>query len=309
MQTVELLEQHYGAGVLPVEPNQKFEELRKQYLENPEDFRRLAAEGLDKTYWVTEKILESDLEGSKIELHQSSPITTVTIPEENATRLMGKLGRGEFEALTIGKYHFKENSPFYGTYAILLTNDKPLLEIAKKHEEFHVRYRESSRPRNDAYSLSCEADGEKHCEAQSLIAEMDLLVEALGCGIPEEDKLHLKTVLNRHYVPVSAQYVADVFDDSGVLPDSGIVSRSAAKTVVEKAATGYFEDVVDSGVDACMVLNGNLPEEKVERIVMTCGPSKEEVLSGKVYVRPAKELELWSKHYREVLATVESVQR
>lgn len=129
------------------------------------------------------------------------------------------------------------------------------------------------------------------------------------CPIPPNFENTTRTILKQLYVPRSAQYVADVFGDSGVLPDSGIVSISAAKAIVEKSATGYFEDVVDSGVDACMVLNGNLPEEKVERIFMTCGPSKEEVLSENGYVRPAKELELWSKHYREVLATAESVQR
>lgn len=166
MQTVELLEQHYRTGVLPAEPNQKFEELVKQYLENPEDFSRLAAGGLDKTYWTTEGILESDLEGSKIWFHPDMPITLVNIPETKAPQLMKKLGSEGFTGLTFTKYHFKKSSPFHGTYVILLTNGENF-EIRKKHEESHVLYRELSRPRNDAYSISCETEREKHCEAHT----------------------------------------------------------------------------------------------------------------------------------------------
>ncbi len=335
---IERLREHYENGVLPVEPNQKFEELRRQYLENPNGFPKLVAEGLSEAEHTLEKITESDLEGSKLEFHPTMPTITVTVPEKTAPQLMKKLGHGGFSGTALTKSSFKEGSPFYGIYALMLTDDENV-ETRKRHEESHLSYRELSRSRNDSHSLSLHetVGGETHWKAHSLITELDLLSEILAYGISDLDKdenynkkrfsylpAHplldrcpipptpentIRTVLKRLYAPPYASYLADKIDDSGVLPDCGAVSRHKAKTISQSAATGYLEGVVDTGVDAFKTLNANLSEDTVKRIITSCGPSKEDVLSGKGYPSPSEELEGWSKHYRKVLANVESAHR
>lgn len=326
---IELLRKHYKENVLdlPSEPNSKFENLKKMYIEKPEDFSKVIAKGLNETYWTIEEIFESDLKGSRIEFHHDMPVIILTFPPRTAFQLIKKLGCEGFTGLAFHRNHFKKGSLFRGIYVILLTNNKNL-ETIKKHEESHILYRELSLSRNDAYSLARKTKGEKYCEIRSIMAELCSLSEILAYGITEWDKdevYHkkrfsrfpphpdlkycptslipesaIRTILKQPYVQITARENAAMFDKSDALPNCGIVSRHAAINILEKATTSYFEDVVDAGIESFKLLHSVSSEEEIVRIITSCGPTREEIKSGE-YIRPIDEFVLWSKYWRNVI--------
>lgn len=104
------------------------------------------------------------------------------------------------------------------------------------------------------------------------------------------------------YVPNYAEFFADSANETETLPDCGMVSRHKAKDTVKNCMTDYLGEKLDEAVDAFRTLSDNLPSSQVLEIAVSSGPTRKEIESGK-YTRPVDELVLWSKHYKEALAS------
>ncbi len=295
---VERLRRHYKENVLPLQSleDPKFGKL-KEKLESPRTFKKAVVAGLNRAVWKTAEIRERDVDGSELmEVDADLSMVAITIPEIKADLLMEKLGSEGAGALTV--FSFEEGSPFYGT-AVVLVPDNQLAAVNHRHEQLHVLDERCSRSLQEISSMfEPDEKGKRYWELFSLRMERELVGELLSTGITDgEINAHARSFFSRYY----AQNFADEAYETGVIPACGAVSRHAAKNTVEKAAQSYIGDVIDAGNRAFRILRRKLPEEKLIRGMIGCGPTQEEIESGK-HFRPFEELSLLSKYHKGVFS-------
>lgn len=94
------------------------------------------------------------------------------------------------------------------------------------------------------------------------------------------------------YLPHLMGYAGDLANEFSKVTLSGYAGR--------KMALHHLNKQAKKGVNALRILRKSLPDSKVARILLSCGPTKEEFESGK-YIGPIDELVLWSKYHKRVL--------
>lgn len=303
---IERLKRHYDENVLGFEHNPEYGELEKSYGQP--------------------NVIEADLEGAEIVDFdynafgkkwgfEPPEFVKVRVPDDKSHPLMEKRGVGWSWALTCHERSFEKDSPLYGTYVMLVTENDDEGAV-DGHEAFHILHMKRSWPMNDVFY---DAEKENRQGAlKSVQAELYLLGEMLAnrhiidyfdsesCPpgkrlygvIGAEDVRGARRLKDKHCPYYSEHSVDDMAE--GCLPNSGVVSFQAAKATVEKEMSRYLKEKVDDGMRALETLEKNLPKAEVTRILLSCGPTREEFESGR-YIRPIDELVLWSNHYKEVL--------
>ncbi len=298
---ITLLKRHYLGNILPLPgPDPKFEKLSTE-LRDPEKFRQVVAEGFgdDGDDDTGEGVTEGDVKG--LELYSLVPELSLVVlkvfDEKAAGALKKKLNIDAADGATFNRRWFGNKSPFYGINVVIFNSDSDI--AADEHEKAHVWYDELSKSSRDISEARNEAnengDSEKYLEMLCLDGESHLLSESLVWGGSMSAEFVEK------YASYFSEHVSDrMYECPDLLPESGIISRHNAQKTAENCMRGRLEERFGAANGAYGKILGNLPVRVAARIVMSCGPTKQEIESGK-YTRPIDELILWSKHYEEVL--------
>lgn len=320
---VELLRKHHRENILePLEQRPRCDGLTGN------GGKRLLAGGLSKYRTCRREIEESDLEGAEAGWLKNSSVLGLKPPpifvirlldRDKSSIVMRKLGGEGKIGWALDKNNFERGSQLYGTNVILVPyQEHP--DNSEGHELLHIIYDEKSKSRSGITDMfrAIDYDDERCCEIASLYVEDSLCGEILthaGHWYRDDEKNaqqdgdradireYLKARLKLGYMPDYAKFFADNADEAGILPDCGIVGRHKAKDTVKKCMAGYLGEKLDEAVDAFRTLSDNLPSSQVLKIALSSGPTAEEISSGDKYIRPVDEVVLWSKHYKEVLAS------
>lgn len=295
---IALLKRHYLGNILPLPgPDPKFEKLSDE-LRDHEKFRQVVAKGFGDDGDGTVSVTEGDVKG--LELYSLVPELSLVVlkafDEKAAGALKKKLNIDAADGATFNRRWFRSKSPFYGINVVIF-NDSDI--AADEHEKAHVWYDElskSSRDIDDAMDETKEkGDLEKYLELLQLDIESCLLSESLVWGgfMPAE--------FVKKYAGYFSEYVSDkMYECPDLLPESGIISKHNAQKTAENCMRGRLEERFGAANGAYRKILGNLPVRIAARIIMSCGPTREELESGK-YTSPVDELVSWSKNYKEVL--------
>lgn len=319
----------------------EFEAL-KDRMENPKTFEEAVAEKLNKYHWKREEIKKSDLESSKLaKLDPRLSLAVIKVPEEKIPVLFKKLhfpknvasaaisGNGcglnvillpddknsgikhkheEAHILrneTCRPYNemmrfLRENNERDGAWfkAMNLKEELGILDELLAYgaqwygagdEELFSYFWEAAQRKAETMGDSgllpdCGIIG-RH-RAQKIVAEK--IADYMSKRIRDKE---IMMAGSRFYAAEFAQAVGDMHlgPENSALPDGGVVSRHKAKAVLENATYEYFKRQFDEGNGAFKLLYKNLPFETVSKIVRSC--------------ESVNELVLWSKHYKEALAS------
>lgn len=296
---IALLKRHYLGNILPLPgPDPKFEKLSTE-LRDPEKFSQIVAEGFGDDGNDTGGVTEGDVRGLGLYslIPELSLVVLKVFDEKAAGALKKKLGIDDADGATFSREWFGSGSPFYGINVVVFNGDSDI--AADEHEKAHVWYDELSKSGRDISEAMGEAkedgDSEKYLESLCLDVESHLLSESLVWGGS------MSAEFVKKYAGYFSEGVGDkMYECPDLLPESGIISRHNAQKTAENYMRDRLEERFDSANGACRKLLGNLPVRIAARIVMSCGPTREELESG-MYTRPVDELVLWSKSCKEVL--------
>lgn len=330
---IELLRTHYRENVvpLPAEPKPKFKRFVERLKKHPDDFVRMAAEGLNgATAHDHKQVCASDLKECELfEVADELSLIAILIPKKKARAVMKKYVKG----VSTPGHGFKKGSPFYGINVIWVVDDEAR-DIHIKHEKTHVirSMRRHCLQEEEQFlhrrMLQLVADvgiapyqkrrlkdkekvmaaKRKLIELKLIEREMSLISEMLACGIAGEKKNRPEELHMIEYVIRAEQCFIRMIKGLGYPPIQDMFRRNCVKNkklensenYYKMCFWNYFWGRVEAGIRTLNILRKHLSEEELARVMISCGPTVKELKSGK-YVLPLDELALWKKNYAEVL--------